>query len=98
MRDRGSMLVLVVFVGVAITLAVLLAATPVLGDLIDRQQARSAADAAALAGVSGGMTASSELASANGAALVAWSRRGRQVTVRVQVGDQVAVARATDQP
>ena len=98
MRDRGSMLVLVVFVGVAITLAVMLTVTPVLGDLIDRQQARSAADASALAGVNGGMTASSELASANGAALVAWSRHGRQVTVRVQVGAQVAVARATDEP
>ena len=98
MRDRGSVLVLVVFVGVAITAAVMMAVTPVLGDLIDRQQARSAADAAALAGVNGGAAASSGLASANGAVLVAWSRHGRQVTVRVQVGDQVAIARATDQP
>lgn len=98
MRDRGSMLVLVVFVGVAITVAVMLAITPVLGDLIDRQQARSAADAAALAGVNGGVAASSALASMNGAVLVAWSQDGRQVTVQVQVGDQVAIARATDQP
>ncbi len=54
MRDRGSMLVLVVMVGVAVTAAVTLALLPVLGGLVDRQHAQSAADAAALAGVTGG--------------------------------------------
>ncbi len=98
MRDRGSMLVVVVFVGIAITAMVMMAIVPVLGDLTDRQQARSAADASALAGVRGGPASASALATANGAALIGWSRNGRQVTVQVRVGDQIAVARATDEP
>lgn len=98
MRDRGSMLVLVVFVGLAITAAVLLSLMPLLVDLTDREQARSAADAAALAGVTGGRPAASALASANGAELLEWSTSGRDVTVTVRVGHQVVSARATDAP
>lgn len=98
MRDRGSMLVLVVFVGLAITAAVLFALMPVLVDLTHREQARSAADAAALAGVTGGRAAASAVASANDAELVGWSTSGRDVTVAVRVGEQVVTARATDAP
>ena len=98
MRDRGSMLMLVVFVGLAITAAVLFALMPVLTDLTHRQQAQSAADAAALAGVTGGRPASASIAAANHSALVSWSRDGRDVTVEVRVGDQVVMARATDRP
>ena len=98
MRDRGSMLVLVVFVGLAITVATLLAVMPVLVDLTDRQRARSAADAAALAGVAGGRGAAADIAAANDATLTGWSRTGRDVTVTVQVGEQVVRARATDAP
>ena len=98
MRDRGSMVVMVMLVGMAVTAAVTAALVPVLGDLIDRQQAQSAADAAALAGVTGGRGASVDLAEANGADLTAWRRDGRRVTVTVRVGDQVARARATDEP
>ena len=98
MRDRGSMVVLVMLVSVAFTAAVTMALVPVMGDLFDRQQARSAADAVALAGVLGGESASAALAIDNGATLVGWSRDGRQVTVLVQVGDQVVTARATDEP
>lgn len=98
MRDRGSMLILVMFVTVAMTAMVTIALVPVLGDLIDRQQARSAADAAALAGVIGGVNASSTLAAENGGVLMSWSSSGRRVTVQVRVGDQVATARATDEP
>ena len=36
MRDRGSMTVLVVSVGLALTFAVTMALVPVLGDLSDR--------------------------------------------------------------
>jgi len=97
-RDRGSMLVVVVFVGVAISAAVVMAIVPLLGGLIDRQQAGSAADAAALAGVTGGRGGSAALATANGGDLVGWSRSGGQVTVQVRVGDQVVTARATDGP
>ena len=82
----------------AITAAILLGLVPVLGDLSERQQARSAADAAALAGVTGGRAAAASLAAANDAVLVGWSRSGREVTVSVRVGDQTVTARATDGP
>ena len=98
MRDRGSMLVLVMLVGVAMTAAVTLALMPVLTGLIDRQRAQSAADAAALAGVIGGQGSSAVVAAANEASLVAWSRAGDEVTVTVVVGGQRATARATDAP
>ena len=98
MRDRGSMLFLVVFVGLAACTMVLAAIVPVLADLADRQRAASAADAAALAGLTGGFESSVSLASANGATLVSWSQEGRRVTVRVRVGEQPAIARATDEP
>lgn len=97
-RDRGSMLVLAVLVGVAMTAAVTLALVPVLTGLVDRQHAQSAADAAALAGVIGGRSESEAVAAANEATLVAWSRAGHEVTVTVSVGGQQASARATDAP
>ncbi|MEO6654294.1 MAG: hypothetical protein ABIP17_16750 [Ilumatobacteraceae bacterium] len=92
------MLVLVVFVGLAVSTAVLFALMPMLVDLMHREQAQSAADAAALAGVTGGRPAAAAIASANDAELVEWSSVGRDVTVRVSVGGQVVVARATDEP
>lgn len=98
MRDRGSMLVLTVLVGTAISAAVMLATVPVLGELIDRQRARAAADAAALAGVVDGEAAAADLAAANGGVLVGWAEAGDEVTVVVDVGGQRARARATDAP
>ena len=98
MRDRGSMLILVVLTGLAMTASITLALVPVLTSLVHRQQAQSAADAAALAGVTGGRAASLAIASANEAVLVGWSRSGYLVTVTVQVGGQEATARATDEP
>ena len=98
MRDRGAMAVLVVLIALAIAAAIMLGLVPVLGDLTDRQQARSAADAAALAGVTGGRSAAENLAAANDAVLVEWSRTGREVTVTVRVGGQTVIARATDGP
>lgn len=98
MRDRGSMLVLTVMVGVAITAAVTLALVPVSRALIDEQRAQAAADAAALAGVTGGRTASQAMAARNGATLVTWAQSGDRVTATVQVGNQQATAKATDEP
>jgi hypothetical protein len=92
------MLVLVVFVGLALTAALSMAMVPMSRDLTDRQQARSAADAAALAGVISDRSASADMASRNGAEMIGWSERGSEVTVTVRVGDQVVVARATDGP
>jgi predicted MarR family transcription regulator len=92
------MLVFTTLVGVALCAAVTLALMPLLVDLVHRQRAQSAADAAALAGVTGGRAASARLASANDGVVVSWSRDGRAVTVTVAVGDQRASARATDAP
>src|SRR6476659_4404496 len=86
-RDRGSMLVFV-----------MLGLLPVLVGLIDHARAQNAADAAALAGVTGGEGASSAIAAANHATLVAWSGSGYVVTVTVEVGAQHATARATNAP
>src|SRR5262245_16120313 len=97
-RDRGSMLVFVTLIGLALTSAITLALMPVLVALIDHQHAQGAADAAALAGVTGGQAASSAVAARNRATLVAWSRSGFEVTVTVRVGDTTATARATDAP
>ena len=84
--------------GLGLIGAVSLALVPLLGDLVDRQRARSAADAAALAGVTGGQPAAAEMAAVNGAVLVEWSESGDEVLVAVVVGDQRAAARATDAP
>jgi hypothetical protein len=96
--DRGAAFVLTVLIGLGLTGGVMLALVPVLGDLVDRQRARSAADAAALAGLDGGQPAAVAIAAANGAALVGWQGEGHEVLVTVVVGDQRASARATDAP
>lgn len=96
--DAGSAFVLTILITLALGAAAALAVVPVAGALIDRQQAHSAADAAALAGVTGGQAASAQVAAANGAALVAWAQDGPAVTVTVRVGDQQVTARATDGP
>ena len=98
MRDRGAMLVVTVLVGLALTTAVMLALVPRLGELVDRQRAQAAADAAALAGVVDGRAGAAALAAANGGVLVGWSQGDAEVTVEVEVDGVRAVARATDAP
>lgn len=97
-RDRGSMLVFTVLVGLAFSSAAIAASVPLLDALRDHQRAQNAADAAALAGVGGGHAASVALAAANGATLVAWERDGHAVVVTVVVDGRRAQARATDGP
>lgn len=67
-------------------------------DVIDAARARTAADAAALAGVTRGRTGAERVAAANGADLVGWVGDGRTVTVTVRIGDAEATAKATDEP
>ena len=98
MRDRGSALVMTVLIALALGAAAVTALVPVLGELRERQRARSAADAAALAGVIEGRAAAGELAAANGGVLVGWADDGEVVTVIVRVGERTATARATDSP
>jgi outer membrane lipoprotein SlyB len=66
--------------------------------IVDRGRAQTAADAAALAGTTGGQLAAVRLAADNGAHLLSYRQRGDEVTVVVEFHGQQAAARATDGP
>jgi hypothetical protein len=85
-----------VFVVLVLALAVLCAVVVArLGAVAaDRAQARTAADAAALAAVHGGDAAAAAVAAANGATVTDLDRQGAEVVVSVRVGDVEASARA----
>jgi uncharacterized membrane protein len=61
---------------------------------IHRAQARTAADAAALAGAAEGRSGAQAVADANGAVLESFASLGDDVEVRVRVGSTHATARA----
>jgi hypothetical protein len=61
---------------------------------VERAEARSAADAAALAGALEGEAAARSVAEANGAELIEYRALGDLVEVTVVVGDRRATARA----
>jgi hypothetical protein len=79
---------------VALCSVALLALVPVAGALDDRARARTAADAAALAGAADGEQAAHQVASANGADLLEMEREGDDVVVQVRVGEVEAYAKA----
>src|SRR5438067_1992596 len=91
-RERGSILPLVAVLVVAIA-GLCLALGQFGARLDDAARARTAADAAALAGAAEGRAAADDLARANHGELVEYRKTGPKVMVRVQVGE--AVARAT---
>ena len=93
-NQAGQALPLIVVV-VALTATCLVAVGRFAGGLGDAARARTAADAAALAGVEGGRSGAAALAGANGGTLVSFDRIGRDVVVTVQVGRARAEARAT---
>ncbi|MFN8021192.1 MAG: hypothetical protein U0Q03_06650 [Acidimicrobiales bacterium] len=96
-RDIGSMVLAVTTVVVFAGLTAV--ATARLGvAMVHRTCARTAADAAALAGVEGGPAGASRLAAANGGRLVSFARSGPAVTVTVQCDDARATARASNGP
>ena len=68
------------------------------GDVVDAGRARTAADAAALAGVEGGRAASVRLAAAHDGTVTAWRRQGRRGHVTVRVGAASATASAVGGP
>jgi hypothetical protein len=80
---------------VGLTAVLMMAFVPV-GTALDRRtQARTAADAAALAGAASGSRADAgRLASANGGELIDFVRHGDRVVVEVRVGDMAAHASA----
>ena len=101
-RDRGQVSVLGVLVATALCTSLSFALVGFGGQLIDRTHAQTAADAAALASLSGGSGAAQALAQRHGAALVEFTRSpgvGQMtVTVTVRIGDVTATASATDAP
>jgi Flp pilus assembly protein TadG len=101
-RDRGQAVLLMVAV-VACCGLLALAVGTLGGAVRDRQQAQTAADAAALAGVDGGEQRAAEIAAANGGVLTNFERiatagGGWTVTAGVSVEGVRASARATNGP
>jgi hypothetical protein len=95
--DAGQSLLLLM--GLVASIGVAIVGLAQLGAvLVHRAQARSAADAAALAGTSGGRAAAADAAARNGAVLVSFWSRGDLVVVEVVVSAVHATASATDSP
>jgi hypothetical protein len=91
--DRGQAIPAVAFVLVLLVVSLFVLAR-VARAVADRGRARTAADAAALAGVYDGEPAAREMAERNGGRLVRFARAGHQVEVTVEIGEMSAVARA----
>jgi hypothetical protein len=92
--DHGQAIPLIL--GVVAVMAVLVVGVAWFGSsLVDAAHARTAADAAALAGAVEGQAAAVELAAENGAQLVGFRRIGDDVIVTVRCGRAVVSSRAT---
>jgi hypothetical protein len=97
--ERGQAVPLAIAVMVVVVVVTFAVAS--LGrNVVDAGRARTAADAAALAGVEGGRAAATRMATENGATVVSWSRADAgdavTVTVTVRVGRATATAAATN--
>ena len=100
LRDRGQAAPLMVVMLLVLTVAVV--ATVEIGQLLDEgARARTAADAAALAGAAAGRDEAAALAAANGGRLLSYTEQlapgdsdAWLVTVEVQVGRASRTARA----
>ena len=91
--ERGQVLPLAAAM-LALVAAGLVALVPAARALTDRARAATAADAAALAGATGGEPAARRLAAANGGRLEGFRAGDGEVAVRVRVGSVAAAARA----
>ena len=98
--ERGQSAVLVLVVA-AVLLVVFVGAIASMGGVaLDRTRAQTAADAAALAALDGGLAVATDLAGRHGGTVVSF-RRGPgpdEVTVVVRIGESTATARASDAP
>ena len=92
--ERGQAVPLALAVAVVAVLATL-AVAYVGRSIVDAGRARTAADAAALAGVEGGHAGSARLAAEHGGTLLAWSSAGPPDAITVTVTVRVGRARAT---
>jgi hypothetical protein len=99
-RDERGQAVPLALVVIALAILATAAIAELGGNVVDAGRARTAADAAALAGVEGGREASTRVAADNGATLMSWSSRSEgtaaTVTVTVRVGRATATAAATN--
>lgn len=96
-RERGSALPLLV--AAVVLVGVLAAGVARIGEAaVARAQARTAADAAALAGAAEGRDAAHAVAAANGARLALYEEHGSDTRVVVHVGPAEASAKATRAP
>jgi hypothetical protein len=92
--DRGQAIPLIAML-LAVSVALILGVAHLGRSVADAARARTAADAAALAGVSGGRDASVRLAGEHGGQLLSWSQSGAAAVVTVRVTVRVGRARAT---
>lgn len=91
--DRGQA-TLALLAGALVVLVLALGLAEVGRAAVDAARARTAADAAALAGARAGVDVARAVAADNGARLERFDRVGGDVVVRVRVGRSVATARA----
>lgn len=97
-RESGQAAIVLLAVVAVLVVTISLAVAAMGRTTIDRTRAQTAADAAALAAVSGGPPAAAALAARHGAIVTALSVDGEEVTVTVRIGAVSATARATDSP
>ena len=99
-HDRGQAAIMFVIVVVALAALAMAGLAQLGGTARDRVRAQSAADAAALASLDGGRAVAVRIAAANGATVVWWSAGPGEfeVTITVQVGEEIARASASNEP
>ena len=95
-QERGSVLPLVA-VGILVAGGAVLLLGRIGTAAVDRASARTAADAAALAGAAEGRSGAMSVASANGGHVISYREQGSDTEVSVAVGQARAVARARRQ-
>ncbi|MEO1058139.1 MAG: pilus assembly protein TadG-related protein [Actinomycetota bacterium] len=99
-RDRGQAAAPLLLTTMAIAVVVVLAAAELGGRVVDRNQAQTAADAVALAGVTHGRSMAEHIAAEHEATITVWRSSGPpeaiDVFVEVRHGGQWAQARATN--
>jgi hypothetical protein len=94
-RDRRGQAVPLALAAVVVAVVATLAVAAIGRSIIDAGRARTAADAAALAGVEGGRAAAEQLAAEHGATVLAWASSGPTDAITVIVTVRVGRARAT---
>ena len=84
--ETGQVTLFVATLGVLLAGGILVFVASLGGVVNDRARARTAADAAALAGAASGQAAAADIASRNGGVVEAYTADGDRVTVTVRVG------------